>query len=107
LGDRLDYYPSNLSGGQCQRVAIARALVSQPRIVLGDEPTAALDKESGRTVVNLMRQMADEHQTTIILVTHDNKILDIADRIIIVEDGALASKDQEQAFVARMREGGH
>jgi putative ABC transport system ATP-binding protein len=106
LGDRLDYYPANLSGGQCQRVAIARALVSQPRIVLGDEPTAALDKESGRTVVNLMRQMADEQQTTIILVTHDNKILDVADRIIIVEDGALASKEQEDAFVSRMREGG-
>jgi putative ABC transport system ATP-binding protein len=80
--------------------------VSQPRIVLGDEPTAALDKESGRTVVNLMRRMADEQQTTIILVTHDNKILDIADRIIIVEDGALASKEKENAFVARMREGG-
>ncbi|MEB3194742.1 MAG: ATP-binding cassette domain-containing protein [Cyanobacteriota bacterium] len=106
LGDRLDYYPANLSGGQCQRVAIARALVSKPRIVLGDEPTAALDKESGRTVVNLMRQMADEDQTTIILVTHDNKILDIADRIIIVEDGALASKEQEDAFVSRMRESG-
>jgi len=106
LGDRLDYYPANLSGGQCQRVAIARALVSQPRIVLGDEPTAALDKESGRTVVNLMRRMADEQKTTIILVTHDNKILDIADRIIIVEDGALASKEKESAFVARMKEGG-
>ncbi|MFM1799539.1 MAG: hypothetical protein RLZZ117_1817 [Cyanobacteriota bacterium] len=106
LGDRLDYYPANLSGGQCQRVAIARALVSQPRIVLGDEPTAALDKESGRTVVNLMRKMADEHNTTIILVTHDNKILDVADRIIIVEDGALASTEQEASFVARMRENG-
>jgi putative ABC transport system ATP-binding protein len=106
LGDRLDYFPANLSGGQCQRVAIARALVSQPRIVLGDEPTAALDKESGRNVVNLMRKMADEQNTTIILVTHDNKILDIADRIIIVEDGSLASKEQEDAFVARMRESG-
>ena len=87
-------------------MAIARALVSQPRIVLGDEPTAALDKESGRTVVNLMRKMADEHNTTIILVTHDNKILDVADRIIIVEDGALASTEQEASFVARMRENG-
>ncbi|MEB3243909.1 MAG: ATP-binding cassette domain-containing protein [Cyanobacteriota bacterium] len=105
LGDRLDYYPANLSGGQRQRVAIARALVSKPRIVLGDEPTAALDKESGRTVVNLMKQLATEHQTTIIMVTHDNKILDVADRIIIVDEGALASKEQEEAFVARMREG--
>ncbi|MFM7235180.1 MAG: ATP-binding cassette domain-containing protein [Cyanobium sp.] len=107
LGDRLDYYPANLSGGQRQRVAIARALASRPRILLGDEPTAALDKESGRTVVNLMKQLATEQQTTIIMVTHDNKILDVADRIIIVDDGALASKEQEEAFVARMREGGH
>jgi putative ABC transport system ATP-binding protein len=105
LGDRLDYYPANLSGGQRQRVAIARALVSKPRIVLGDEPTAALDKESGRTVVELMRQLAKEQQTTIIMVTHDNKILDVADRIIIVDEGALATKDQEEAFVSRMREG--
>jgi putative ABC transport system ATP-binding protein len=105
LGDRLDYYPANLSGGQRQRVAIARALVSKPRIVLGDEPTAALDKESGRTVVELMRQLAEEQQTTIIMVTHDNKILDVADRIIIVDEGALASQEQEEAFVARMREG--
>jgi putative ABC transport system ATP-binding protein len=105
LGDRLDYYPANLSGGQRQRVAIARALVSKPRIVLGDEPTAALDKESGRTVVELMRQLAQEQGTTIIMVTHDNKILDVADRIIIVDEGALATKEQEEAFVARMREG--
>jgi putative ABC transport system ATP-binding protein len=81
--------------------------VSGPRIILGDEPTAALDKESGRTVVNLMRQMAQEQQTTIIMVTHDNKILDVADRIIIVEDGALASPEQEQAFIARMRDSSH
>jgi putative ABC transport system ATP-binding protein len=107
LGDRLDYYPANLSGGQRQRVAIARALASQPRILLGDEPTAALDKESGRTVINLMRQLATEQQTTIIMVTHDNKILDVADRIIIVDDGALASKEQEEAFVARMRDSSH
>jgi putative ABC transport system ATP-binding protein len=105
LGDRQDYYPANLSGGQRQRVAIARALVSRPKIVLGDEPTAALDKESGRTVVNLMKELAAEQQTTIIMVTHDNKILDVADRIIIVDDGALATKEQEEAFVARMREG--
>lgn len=67
---------------------------------------SALDKESGRKVVDLMKQLATEGQTTIIMVTHDNKILDVADRIIIVEDGALASKEQQEAFVARMREGG-
>ncbi|NBQ21015.1 MAG: ATP-binding cassette domain-containing protein, partial [Synechococcaceae bacterium WB6_3B_236] len=103
LGDRVDYFPANLSGGQRQRVAIARALVSRPKILLGDEPTAALDKESGRTVVNLMKELAETEKTTIIMVTHDNKILDVADRIIIVEDGRLANKEQEEAFVRKMR----
>jgi putative ABC transport system ATP-binding protein len=107
LADRIDYFPANLSGGQRQRVAIARALVARPRILLGDEPTAALDKESGRTVVNLMKELAEKEKTTIIMVTHDNKILDVADRIIIVEDGMLASKEQEQEFVARMRDSSH
>ena len=106
LGNRVDYFPANLSGGQRQRVAIARALVSRPRIVLGDEPTAALDKESGRTVVELMKELADREGTTIIMVTHDNKILDVADRIIIVEDGALAGPEAEAEFVRRMRDGG-
>jgi len=104
LGDRVDYYPAKLSGGQRQRVAIARALVSRPKIVLGDEPTAALDKESGRKVVELMKELADTQQTTIIMVTHDNKILDIADRIIIVDEGALASKEKEEAFIRKMRD---
>ena len=107
LGDRVDYMPANLSGGQRQRVAIARALVSQPKILLGDEPTAALDKESGRTVVELMQQLAREQNTTIIMVTHDNKILDVADRIIIVDDGRLATAEQEAAFVQRMRDPAH
>jgi putative ABC transport system ATP-binding protein len=107
LGDRVEYMPANLSGGQRQRVAIARALVSQPKILLGDEPTAALDKESGRTVVTLMQQLAREQQTTIIMVTHDNKILDVADRIIIVDDGALAGAEAEAAFVSKMRDGEH
>jgi putative ABC transport system ATP-binding protein len=107
LGDRVEYMPANLSGGQRQRVAIARALVSQPKILLGDEPTAALDKESGRTVITLMQQLAREQQTTIIMVTHDNKILDVADRIIIVDDGALAGAEAEAAFVSKMRDGEH
>ena len=107
LGDRVDTMPANLSGGQRQRVAIARALVGQPKILLGDEPTAALDKESGRTVVELMQQLAREQKTTIIMVTHDNKILDVADRIIIVDDGRLATPEQEEAFVQRMRDPAH
>lgn len=91
LGNRADYYPENLSGGQKQRVAIARALISQPKIVLADEPTAALDKKSGRDVVELMQKLAKEQGCTILLVTHDNRILDIADRIVYMEDGRLIS----------------
>lgn len=89
LGDRLDYYPANLSGGQKQRVAIARALVSQPKLLLADEPTAALDRQSGRDVVTLMQHLAQEQGCTILLVTHDNRILDVADRIVAMEDGRL------------------
>ncbi|MGC9524674.1 MAG: DevA family ABC transporter ATP-binding protein [Limnospira sp.] len=89
LGDRMNYYPEDLSGGQKQRVAIARALVSHPPIVLADEPTAALDSQSGREVVNLMQTLAKEQGCTILLVTHDNRILDIADRIVSMEDGRL------------------
>lgn len=89
LGERVDYYPENLSGGQKQRVAIARALVGHPKLVLADEPTAALDKKSGRDVVEIMQRLAKEQGCTILLVTHDNRILDIADRIINMEDGRL------------------
>lgn len=91
LGDRVNYLPENLSGGQKQRVAIARALVSQPQILLADEPTAALDKQSGRDVVDLMQKLAKEQGCTILLVTHDNRILDIADSIVYMEDGRLAT----------------
>ncbi|NJR25801.1 MAG: ATP-binding cassette domain-containing protein [Richelia sp. CSU_2_1] len=90
LEQRVNYYPDDLSGGQKQRVAIARALVSRPQIVLADEPTAALDSKSGREVVNLMQKLAKEQGCTILLVTHDNRILDIADRIVNMEDGKLA-----------------
>lgn len=91
LGERLHYYPDDLSGGQKQRVAIARALVSYPKIVLADEPTAALDSKSGRDVVNLMQKLAKEQDCTILLVTHDNRILDIADRTVYMEDGKLVN----------------
>lgn len=90
LGQRIDYYPESLSGGQKQRVAIARALVNSPRLILADEPTAALDKKSGRDVVEIMQRLAKEQGSTILMVTHDNRILDIADRIVHMEDGRLA-----------------
>ena len=91
LGHHLNYYPDDLSGGQKQRVAITRALVSHPKIVLADEPTAALDSKSGRDVVNLMQKLAKEQGCTILLVTHDNRILDVADRIVHMEDGRLGN----------------
>jgi putative ABC transport system ATP-binding protein len=95
LEERVDYYADSLSGGQKQRVAIARALVSHPKIVLADEPTAALDKKSGRDVVELMQELAKEQGCTILMVTHDNRILDVADRIVYMEDGHLM--DQPEA----------
>ena len=81
--------PSHLSGGQRQRVAIARALIRRPKIVLADEPTASLDQKSGREVVEIIRKMAKELGVTVVLVTHDNRILDIADRIVSLVDGRL------------------
>ena len=91
LGERLNHKPDTLSGGQRQRVAIARALAAEPAMLLADEPTASLDKESGREVVDRMKVLAQEHGTTILLVTHDNRILDIADRIVHLEDGRLTT----------------
>lgn len=89
LGDRADYKPNALSGGQKQRVAIARALVNRPRLILADEPTAALDKKSGRDVVTLLQNLSKQDKCTILMVTHDNRILDVADRIINLVDGRL------------------
>jgi putative ABC transport system ATP-binding protein len=98
LGERVDYKPKALSGGQKQRVAIARALVNQPALILADEPTAALDKESGRDVVTLMQRLAKEQGCTILMVTHDNRILDVADRIVNLVDGHLESDQNFAAF---------
>lgn len=89
LGDRINYKPAQLSGGQCQRVSIARALVRKPKIVLADEPTASLDKQSGQEAVSILKQLAKESGTTILLVTHDYRILDIADRVVELEDGVI------------------
>jgi putative ABC transport system ATP-binding protein len=98
LEERVDYYPDNLSGGQKQRIAIARALVNRPPLVLADEPTAALDKQSGRDVVEIMQSLAKNQGTTILLVTHDNRILDIADRIVEMEDGLLTRNSSNTAI---------
>jgi putative ABC transport system ATP-binding protein len=102
LGHRVHYKPESLSGGQKQRVAIARALASRPRLILADEPTAALDRESGRDVVELFQQIAQEDKTTVLMVTHDNRILDVADRIVNMVDGRVISDVlvQEAATIA-------
>jgi putative ABC transport system ATP-binding protein len=92
LGERVDFMPDQLSGGQKQRVAVARSLVGNPEVVFADEPTAALDKESGHKVVSLLRRLADARQTTIFMVTHDHRVLDYADRIIKMEDGRVVEE---------------
>ena len=89
LGDRGASRPDQLSGGQRQRVAVARALAGDPGLILADEPTAALDRQSGGEVVRLLRDLARRRGVPILLVTHDPRILDIADRIIEMEDGRI------------------
>jgi putative ABC transport system ATP-binding protein len=96
LSDRLDYLPANLSGGQKQRVAVARALVGNPVLVLADEPTAALDKDSAAAVVDLLRRLGAARGTTTLLVTHDQRILDRADRVLTLEDGRILSQQPPQ-----------
>jgi putative ABC transport system ATP-binding protein len=89
LGQHLNAHPRSMSGGQKQRVAIARALVSSPRLILADEPTAALDSHTGRQVVDIMKRLTQEQHCSMLMVTHDNRVLDIADRIIHMEDGCI------------------
>jgi len=91
LGEHADKFPRQLSGGQKQRVAVARALAVQPRIVLADEPTAALDRQSGQEVVRLLERLAHQQRCAVLIVTHDNRILDVADTIVHLEDGHLDS----------------
>ena len=94
LGARIDYKPHSLSGGQRQRVAIARALVNHPRLVLADEPTAALDPDSTRNVVRLFKEMTEEFGTSIVMVTHDHRIIELADRLVHMVDGRIVSDIQ-------------
>jgi putative ABC transport system ATP-binding protein len=91
LGHRIHYKPEALSGGQKQRVAIARALANRPKLILADEPTAALDEKAGRDVVTLLQQLAREEGCTSLIVTHDNRILDVADRLVSMVDGRIRS----------------
>jgi putative ABC transport system ATP-binding protein len=91
LGHRIDHKPHALSGGQRQRVAIARALANQPKLVLADEPTAALDKDATHTVVNLLKEMTVEHGSAVLMVTHDHRIIELADRLVHMVDGRIVS----------------
>jgi len=100
MGERVDYYPEQLSGGQKQRVAVARALIRNPQVVLADEPTASLDRKSGREVIELLRTLARDRGCSVLLVSHDNRILDIADRIVTLDDGRLVSFAGSMAAVA-------
>ncbi len=100
LGERLDHLPSQLSGGQRQRVAIARALVNSPGLVLADEPTAALDAESGRVVLELLRQLADgAARTTVLIVTHDQRVIDHADRVVNMIGGRIVANTMTRTAV--------
>ena len=93
LGDHLAKLTRDLSGGQKQRVAIARALAAHPRLLLADEPTAALDSRTGREVVELLKTLAQEQNCTVLMVTHDPRILDVADWLVQMEDGRLWVQD--------------
>ncbi|MFL9824268.1 ABC transporter ATP-binding protein [Rhodoplanes sp. SY1] len=89
VGHRRDAFPSQLSGGEAQRVAIARALANRPRIILADEPTAALDSQRAQTVMDLLRRVAVDQKAAIVVVTHDEKIVDRFDRVLELRDGLL------------------
>lgn len=91
LGDKLQEYPARLSGGQKQRLAIARALAGSPAVVLADEPTAALDSENGSLIIGLLRDLARTRSTAVVIVTHDYRIKDAADRVVFIEDGRLVA----------------
>ena len=95
LAAKYDSFPSDLSGGQKQRVAIARALAGSPGVILADEPTAALDSHSGRNVMEMMRDLARTHGRGVVVVTHDSRVVEFADRIVHMEDGRIAEKETE------------
>lgn len=94
LGEKLSAMPANLSGGQKQRVSIARALAADPDVILADEPTAALDSTSGRIVMDLLRDLAHERNRAVAIVTHDDRTLEYADRVVRIEDGRLTEMEE-------------
>jgi putative ABC transport system ATP-binding protein len=97
MAHRAAAYPKTLSGGEQQRVAIARALANGPSLILADEPTAALDKDRGRAVMELLRRVAHEQDTAVVVVTHDQRALDVFDAIYEMEDGRLSGPRAREA----------
>ena len=95
LADKFDTSPANLSGGQKQRVAIARALAGDPEIILADEPTAALDSHTGRSVMEMLKSLAHERGRAVVVVTHDPRVVEFGDRAIRIEDGLIASQESK------------
>jgi putative ABC transport system ATP-binding protein len=95
LGNRLDHRPNQLSGGEQQRIAIARALLKQPSLVLADEPTGELDSKTGAEVFGYLRQLHEEQQTTVVVVSHDNRYVTDSDRVLELQDGELMNGDGE------------
>ena len=95
LGDRMDFMPNQLSGGQCQRVAIARAMVTKPALLLADEPTGALDTKSGNQIMDIFRQLSREGMT-IIMITHEESIAQCTDKIYYILDGELSTEDRRK-----------
>ena len=98
LANKLGAYPADLSGGQKQRVAIARALAGDPPILLADEPTAALDSQSGRTVMDLLQRLARERGRAVAIVTHDNRMQGYGDRVVRMEDGRIVTDERQDAL---------
>ena len=102
LGDKYDSFPTDLSGGQKQRVAIARALAGDPKILLADEPTAALDSLTGRNIIDMMRDLAHERGRAVVIVTHDSRLSEFADRVVRMEDGMIAEAEHDTTVPAVM-----
>lgn len=104
LRERMHAFPADLSGGQKQRVAIARALASNPPILLADEPTAALDSTSGRTVIELLQRLAHQNGRAVVMVTHDPRVLSYGDRILHLEDGRLSREEAGRHVPTNIRQ---
>jgi putative ABC transport system ATP-binding protein len=102
LGDRMDHFPAELSGGEQQRVAIARGLVKSPPLMVGDEPTGALDVETGKQVLALLKRVTREHARTVLIVTHNTTIAEMADRVVRLRDGCIIADDHNPSPVDPM-----